>query len=76
MAVSYVSKKCPSCASTKFIEDKISKSWVCTYCGTVIERHEEADTLYTIKNIAVNLLVLKTNIIWNHDKKNKEDKNH
>lgn len=51
MAVSYVSKKCPSCASTKFIEDKISKSWVCTYCGTVIERHEEADTLYTIKNI-------------------------
>lgn len=51
MAVSYVSKKCPSCASTKFVEDKSSKMWVCAYCGTVIERHEEADTLYTIKNI-------------------------
>lgn len=57
MAVSYVSKKCPSCASTKFVEDKGSKIWVCAYCGTVIERHEEADTLYTIKNIVQQVIL-------------------
>ena len=32
--------------------------------------------IYIILLILTILLVLKTNIIWNHDKKNKEDKNH
>ncbi len=51
MAVSYVAQKCTSCAGTKFDYDKDTKMWKCLYCGAVIERHEQADTMFTIKNV-------------------------
>lgn len=51
MAVSYVVQKCTSCAGTKFDYNKETKMWKCLYCGAVIERHEQADTMFTIKNV-------------------------
>lgn len=51
MAVNYVTQKCPSCAGTKLEYIKELKSWKCLYCDTLIERHEQADTLFTIKNV-------------------------
>ena len=57
MAVSYKTQKCTSCASTKLEYDKETKLWRCMYCGAVIERHEEVDTLFTIKNVVRQALV-------------------
>lgn len=51
MSVSYVARKCTSCAGTKFDYDKEAKMWKCLYCGAVIERHEQVDTMFTIKNV-------------------------
>ncbi len=51
MSVSYVVQKCTSCAGTKFDYDKETKMWKCLYCGALIERHEQADTMFTIKNV-------------------------
>ncbi len=51
MSVSYVVQKCTSCAGTKFDYDKETKMWKCLYCGAVIERHEQVDTMFTIKNV-------------------------
>lgn len=51
MAVSYVTQKCTSCAGTKLEYIKELKSWKCLYCDTLIERHEQVDTLFTIKNV-------------------------
>ena len=57
MSVSYISQKCPSCGSTKFEYLKDIKIWECAYCGTNIERHEEADSLFTIKNVVRQTLI-------------------
>lgn len=57
MSVSYTSQKCPSCGSTKFKYLKDIKMWECAYCGTNIERHEEADSLFTIKNVVRQTLI-------------------
>lgn len=57
MAVSYVTQKCTSCAGTKLEYIKELKSWKCLYCGTLIERHEQADSLFTIKNVVRQCLI-------------------
>lgn len=57
MAVSYQTQKCTSCASTKLEYDKETKLWHCMYCGAVIERREEVDTMFTIKNVVRQTLV-------------------
>lgn len=51
MAISYIVQKCTSCAGTKFDYNKETKMWKCLYCGAVIERHEQANTMFTIKNV-------------------------
>ena len=57
MAVRYTSQKCDSCGSTKFDYIEKLNLWECIYCGNRIERHEEADTLFTIKNVVRQVLV-------------------
>ena len=51
MAVNYISQKCTSCAGTRFEYLKDEKMWQCLYCGAKIERQEQADTMFTIKNV-------------------------
>lgn len=51
MAVSYREMKCKGCGSTSFLYHKDRKTWECKYCGNEIQRQEEYDGLYTIKNI-------------------------
>ena len=51
MSISYVSQKCTSCAATKLEYVKELKAWRCAYCGALIERHEQADSMFTIKNV-------------------------
>lgn len=50
MAVSYVARKCTQCAGKlQYIKEK--KIWKCMYCGAEIEREEQYDGLFTIKNV-------------------------
>lgn len=50
MAVSFVARKCSQCAGKlQYIKDK--KIWKCLYCGAEIEREEQYDGLFTIKNV-------------------------
>lgn len=50
MAVSFVARKCTQCAGKlQYIEKK--KIWKCLYCGAEIERQEQYDGLFTIKNV-------------------------
>lgn len=57
MAVKYTSQKCDSCGSTKFDYIEKLNMWECVYCGNRIERHEEVDTMFTIKNVVRQVLV-------------------
>ena len=57
MAVKYISQKCDSCGSTKFEYIEKLNMWECVYCGTRIERHEEVDTMFTIKNVVRQVLI-------------------
>ena len=50
MAVSFVARKCTQCAGKlQYIKEK--KIWRCLYCGAEIERQEQYDGLFTIKNV-------------------------
>ncbi len=51
MNISYTAQKCTSCAATRLQYNKETKTWTCMYCGTVIERQEKMDTMFTIKNV-------------------------
>lgn len=57
MAVNYVTQKCTSCAGTKLEYIKELNAWRCSYCGTLIERHEQVDTMFTIKNVVRQALL-------------------
>ncbi len=57
MAVNYVTQKCNSCAGTKLEYLKELNAWRCLYCGTLIERHEQVDTMFTIKNVVRQALL-------------------
>ena len=50
MPVSFVARKCTQCAGKlQYIKEK--KIWKCMYCGAEIEREEQYDGLFTIKNV-------------------------
>ena len=50
MTVSFVARKCTQCAGKlQYIKEK--KIWKCLYCGAEIERQEQYDGLFTIKNV-------------------------
>lgn len=56
MAVSFVARKCTQCAGRlKYIKEK--KLWQCLYCGAEIEREEQYDGLFTIKNVVKQSLL-------------------
>jgi len=56
MAVSFVARKCTQCAGRlKYIKEK--KLWQCLYCGAEIERQEQYDGLFTIKNVVKQSLL-------------------
>lgn len=56
MAVSFVARKCTQCAGRlKYIKEK--KLWECMYCGAEIEREEQYDGLFTIKNVVKQSLM-------------------
>ena len=57
MGTEYSSQKCPNCGSTKFEYIKETKKWECFYCGTLIERREEPDSLFSIKNVVRQVLI-------------------
>lgn len=50
MGVNFVARKCTQCAGRlQYIKEK--KLWKCLYCGAEIERQEQYDGLFTIKNV-------------------------
>lgn len=50
MGVRFVARKCTQCAGKlEYIKEK--KIWRCLYCGAEIEREEQYDGLFTIKNV-------------------------
>jgi len=50
MGVSFVARKCTQCAGKlQYVKEK--KLWKCLYCGAEIERQEQYDGLFTIKNV-------------------------
>lgn len=51
MAVTTYSKKCPSCGGNQWKYNKEQKVWICQYCEGLVERQEQYDGLYTIKNV-------------------------
>jgi hypothetical protein len=56
MASGYKHLTCPGCDGTlEYVKEK--KVWKCIYCGNEIRREEEYDGLYTIKNVAKQVLV-------------------
>lgn len=57
MAIKYTSQRCDSCGSTKFDYIEKLNMWECVYCGNRIERHEEVDSMFTIKNVVRQVLV-------------------
>lgn len=57
MAIKYTSQKCDSCGSTKFDYLEKLNLWECAYCGNRIERQEQIDTMFTIKNVVRQVLV-------------------
>lgn len=57
MAVTNYSKKCTSCGGNKWEYLKDLKMWVCRYCGAQVERQEEYDGLYTIKNVVRQVIL-------------------
>lgn len=56
MAVKYVARKCNQCAG-KLEYIKENKTWKCLYCGAEIERAEQYDSLFTIKNVVRQVLL-------------------
>lgn len=59
MALTNYSKRCTSCGGNKWEYLKDLKMWQCRYCGSQVERQEQYDGLYTIKNV-VRQVILDT----------------
>ena len=57
MALTNYSKKCTSCGGNRWKYFKDSKLWVCEYCGGHVERQEQYDGLYTIKNVVRQVIL-------------------
>lgn len=61
MALTNYSKKCTSCGGNKWEYDKARKLWICLYCGAQVERQEQYDGLYTIKNVVRQVILDSAN---------------
>lgn len=57
MALTNYSKKCTSCGGNKWTYEKDLKLWICQYCGGHVERQEQYDGLYTIKNVVRQVIL-------------------
>ena len=67
MTVSFVARKCTQCAGKlQYIKEK--KIWKCLYCGAEIERQEQYDGLFTIKNVVSRCWILPTADLTVHQK--------
>lgn len=56
MTVSFTAKKCTSCGGRlEYIKNR--KIWQCIYCGNEIVYEEKHDTLYTVKNVARQVII-------------------
>ena len=56
LQVSYQSQQCNSCGGRRLEYNAQSKVWVCQYCGNRIERVEQTDSVYGIKNVVRQVL--------------------
>lgn len=59
MALTNYNKKCTSCGGNRWEYIKDLKLWRCLYCDAQVERQEQYDGLYTIKNV-VRQVILDT----------------
>lgn len=57
MAETSYSKKCTSCGGNKWEYKRELKLWICRYCGNQVERQEQYDGLYTIKNVVRQVIL-------------------
>ncbi|MBQ5994379.1 MAG: hypothetical protein IJL63_00815 [Clostridia bacterium] len=57
MGINYQTNKCPTCGSSSFNYIKETKMWECVYCGTLIEKHEQPDSLFAINNVVRMVLI-------------------
>lgn len=59
MALTNYNRRCTSCGGNKWEYLKDLKMWRCRYCDAQVERQEQYDGLYTIKNV-VRQVILDT----------------
>lgn len=57
MALTNYSKKCECCGGNKWEYLKDRKLWRCRYCYGEVERQEQYDGLYTIKNVVRQVIL-------------------
>lgn len=57
MALTNYNKKCTCCGGNKWEYLKDLKLWQCRYCDAQVERQEQYDGLYTIKNVVRQVIL-------------------
>lgn len=57
MTVVSINKRCSSCGGNKWEYLKEFKIWRCRYCDAQMERQEQYDGLYTIKNVVRQVIL-------------------
>ena len=57
MAVTNYNKRCTSCGGNRWEYVKDLKMWRCLYCDAQVERQEQYDGLYTIKNVVRQVIL-------------------
>lgn len=57
MALTNYNKKCSSCGGNKWEYLRELKLWRCRYCDAQVERQEQYDGLYTIKNVVRQVIL-------------------
>lgn len=57
MALTNYSKKCTSCGGNRWEYLKEQKLWRCQYCGAYVERQEQYDGLYSVKNVVRQVIL-------------------
>lgn len=57
MALTNYNKRCTSCGGNKWEYIKDLKLWRCRYCDAQVERQEQYDGLYTIKNVVRQVIL-------------------
>ena len=57
MALTNYNKRCTSCGGNRWEYVKDLKMWRCLYCDAQVERQEQYDGLYTIKNVVRQVIL-------------------